>query len=626
MIYAKMKPEIKTMSSDYCKKIIINNDKPVINFDSISLKEDNQNIDFNIDYDDENKYITVKKNLNQNEKIIGLGEKAYDILKNRHNFTMYNSDPGGYRRYDDPLYTSIPFLISISENIKGIFINSTSRVDIDIGITEYDKLIIKIYNKSAELYIFDSDNFDSLYQNYTNLTGKTFVPPLWAIEHQISRYSYYPEDEIYDIIDNYKKYTDVSVIYLDIHYMDKFKIFTFDKNKFPDNERLLNNLHKRGIKLVTIMDPGIKLDQNYEIFKNGLGNYIENSNGEIYTSKLWPGNCAMPDFFNEKAYNWWKSEIKNFIKNTDGLWLDMNEPSLFNEFKTIDPEALHNINGNKVKHKHLHNAYAYFEAKATYEAMKEVKNDVFIVSRSGYAGIQKYAAIWTGDNTSSEDDLKLQISMAVSLNLSGVSICGCDLGGFTGQSSPELITKYYKMALLFPFYRNHKDKFSNDQELYKLPELYRNEIINSIKKRYELIDYIYSVIYESHLYGYPVIKPLFYYDINDIDAYYINDEYILGNLLYAPQIYGNNRELYIPAGKWLNINDFSIISGNKYITSDAKYPLYLKNNSMLIINNKLIVFGKSKLIIYRDNKEIRIESDGKNIRSNYTLNYDIIFC
>ncbi len=619
-----MIPEIKTMEGKNYTKIVINNDKPVINFSNDDLNGDN-NIIFDIDYNDDDRCLIIKKELKQNEKIIGLGEKAYDILKNRHKFTMYNSDPEGYKRYDDPLYLSIPFLISISENIKGIFINSVSKIDIDIGIAEYDKLIIKVYNKSCEIYVFDSDNFDDLYEKYTDLTGKTFMPPLWSIGHQVSRYSYYPEDEVYSVIDNYKKYTNVSSIYLDIDYMDKFKIFTFDKNRFPDNKRLLNNLHKRDVKLVTIMDPGVKIEQEYKIFKNGLGNYVENSNNEIYTSKLWPGNSAMPDFLNEEAYKWWKTEIKEFMKNTDGIWLDMNEPSLFNAFKTIDPEALHNINNNKIKHKYVHNAYSYFEVKATYEAMKEVKDDVFIVSRSGYAGIQKYAAIWTGDNTSSEDDLKLQISMVTSLNLSGVSICGCDLGGFLGPSSPELISKYYKMALLFPFYRNHKDKYSNDQDIYKLPELYRNEIIETVNKRYELIDYIYSTIYESHLYGYPVIKPLFYYDYNDIDAYYINDEYIIGNLLYAPQIYGNDRQLYLPPGKWLNINDFSIISGNKYIKSDEKYPLYLKNNSMLIIKNKLIVFGKSKIVLYKNNKEIKIEFDGKNLKSNVELNYDIVY-
>lgn len=615
-------PAIKTLKGDNYTKIIINNDEPLINFNSDDLKESNNSI-FDISCEDQ--YIILKKKLTQNEKIVGLGEKAYSVLKNRHKFTMYNSDPNGYKRYDDPLYLSIPFLISISENISGIFINSVSKIDIDIGIKEYDKLTIKIYNKSCEIYIFESNNFDDLYKKFTGLIGKTFMPPLWAIRHQISRYSYYPEEEVYSIIDNYKKYVDVSAIYLDIDYMDKFKIFTFDKNKFPDNKRLLDNLHKRDVKLVTIIDPGVKISQDYNVFKNGLGHYIENKNGEIYTSNLWPGNSAMPDFFNKDAIKWWKGEIKHFMKNTDGIWLDMNEPSLFNEFKTIQPDALHNIDNKKIEHRYLHNAYSYFQVKATYEAMKEIKDDVFIVSRSGYAGIEKYAAVWTGDNTSSEDDLKLQISMVVSLNLSGVSVCGCDLGGFMGESSPELISKYYKMALLFPFYRNHKDKFSNDQEIFKLPEFYRDQIVESINKRYELIDYIYSIIYESHLYGFPVIKPLFYYDFNDMNAYYIDDEYIIGNLLYAPQIYGNERQLYIPSGNWLNINNSSIISGNQYIKSDEKYPLYLRNNSMLLIKNKLIVFGKSKMILFKNDKEINIEFDGKELKSNIALDYEVVY-
>ena len=617
--------DVKNFYNKDYKKIVINNYRPLINFNDKELNEIknfNDNI-FDIKYDNYNECIVIRKNISQEEKFLGLGEKAFDILKNRHVFTMYNSDLGGYKRHDDPLYVSIPFIISVSKYITGILINSTSRIDIDIGIEEYDKLTLKIYDISCEIYIFDSSNFDDLYKKYSDLTGKTFMPPLWAIGHQISRYSYYPENEVYNVIDKYREYVNVSAVYLDIDYMDKFKIFTFDKNKFPDNERLLNEIHKRNVKLVTILDPGVKFDQNYDVFKNGLGNYVINKNDEIYTSKLWPGNCAMPDFFNEKAYNWWKSEIKNFIKNADGLWLDMNEPSLFNEFKTIDPEALHSVNNNIIEHKYLHNAYSYFEVKATYDAINEEGKEPFIVSRSGYTGIQKYAAIWTGDNKSSDDDLKLQISMVTSLNLSGISICGCDLGGFAGHSSPELIAKYYKMALLFPFYRNHKDKYANDQEIFNLPSIYRNDIIKSVNLRYELIEYIYSIIYESHLTGIPVIRPLFYYNYIDVDSYYINDEYMLGRLLYAPQIYDNSRKIYLQPGKWLDIENMVECNGG-YIESSLKFPLYLMENSMLVINGKIIVYGKSEFILFKNRREIKLSFDGSSFKSSEPLDYELI--
>lgn len=619
-----MNTEIKSFINNNYKKIIINNDRPLITFDEDNLEESDVNNNLDINYNKDEGVLIIKIPLKQYDRVLGLGEKAYSILRNRNKFTMYNTDSQPYARYKDPLYISVPFLIIVSDNINGILINSTSKIDVDIGIEEYDKIIIKIYNKLATVYLFNESSFDGLYKKYSGLTGKTFMPPLWSLGHSISRYTYYPEKELYSIIDEYKKITEISAVYLDIDYMDRFKIFTVDKNRF-NLSSLTKNLHDENIKLITIIDPGIKIEQNYDVFAGGLGNYVENSNGEIYASKLWPGNCAMPDFFDKKAYNWWKSEIKNFAKNTDGIWLDMNEPSLFNDFKTIDDDALHRIDGEKTKHKYLHNAYSYFEVRSTYEALSEEKKEVFILSRSGYTGIQKYAAVWTGDNTSSEDDLTLQISAVISLNLSGIPVCGCDLGGFAGYSSPELIMKYYRMALLFPLYRNHKGKEFNDQEIYKLPDIYREKIIKAIDRRYELLNYLYSAIYNSHTNGEPVIKPLFYYDYRDINGYYINDEYIMGNLLYAPQIYNNKRTLYLPSGKWLDISNFNEIDGKSYIETEEEFPMYLKNNSMLLINSNIIVYGDSKFIIYSNSREITLSFKNGTFESSSPVDYELIF-
>lgn len=622
-----MPVDVKSYSNIDYDKIVINSDSPAVKFDesnSLTLTR-NKNIFSDIFYDENEQCLVIKKSYDLKEKFIGLGEKAYKILKNRGIFTMYNTDPSGYERYRDPLYLSIPFLVSINDgNITGIFINSAAKIVFDIGITTYDKITIKIYKSSAEIFIFNATGLESLYEKYTKVTGKTFLPPVWALGHQISRYSYYPENRVIDVVKEYKKYIDVSAVYLDIDYMEDYKIFTFDHNRFPDPSKLLNELHSENTKLITIIDPGIKLDQNYSVFISGTGNYVDNKNNEIYTSKLWPGNCAMPDFFNENAIKWWKENIKNFIGKVDGIWLDMNEPALFNEFKTIDDHAVHNINNKKIEHKYLHNAYAYYQVKATFEAIKESGKDPFIVSRSGFAGIQQYAAIWTGDNISKEDDLTLQISMVTSLNLSGVSVCGCDIGGFMGKPSTELIAKYYKMALLFPFYRNHSDKYTIDREIFNLPSIVRDSIIKSVKIRYEFLDYMYSIIYESHIKGHPVIRPMFYYDINDSDSYYIDDQYMLGTLLYAPMIYNGKRSVYLPTGNWLDIINFVIYEGNKYYETDQEYPLYLKENSMVLFGNELIIYGESQLTLFKAQKEINISFTGNALKMSNPVNFDLV--
>ncbi len=588
--------DIQIFKSENIEKYVINSYSPVLKYDKdISYKKAVYNNDFSFIESDGSTYFL--KNLEITERIIGLGEKAKRLIKNREHLIFYNYDQGGYKRDSDPLYVSIPFFISVAENITGYFINSPARVEMDIGLKDYNKIEVKVDDSGFELFVIHGDSIEAVIKEYTKLTGRTFVPPKWALGHQISRYSYYPADTVLKIVEAYKKFIDVSAVYLDIDYMEKYKIFTFDREKFPDIKKFKENLNNMGTKLITIIDPGFKVDQHYPEFVNGLGNYIINSNEEIYTSKLWPGNSAFLNFTDEKSYNYWKECIKRFGENVDGLWLDMNEPALFNEERTIEHDAMHHTDKGFIKHSKVHNLYSLLEVKATYEALEEIKKEVFILSRSGYPGIQKYAAIWTGDNMGSEDDLRLQISMVISMNLSGVMVCGCDLGGFFGWSSPELITKYYKMAMLFPFYRNHKVKEGNDQEIFLLPEKYRMQIQGTVAERYKFIDYIYSLIKQSSNDGIPVIRPLFYNDPYDEASYYIEDEYMLGDILYAPDISSN--DVYLPAGTWLDLKTFMEYDGHSYVKRN-KFSLYLKKNSAIIFDGNIIVYGTGNFKLFHD--------------------------
>ena len=611
--------DIKAFKSGKIEKYVINNYSPLLKYDEgTDYSKAIENNEFLFTESGGSSYFLKK--LDISERIIGLGEKAKRLIKNREHLIFYNYDQGGYKRDDDPLYVSIPFFISVSENITGYFINSPARVEIDIGLKDYNKIEAQIHDYGFELFVIHGDSIEDVIKEYTKLTGKTFVPPKWALGHQISRYSYYPSDTVLKIVKEYKKFIDVSAVYLDIDYMEKYKIFTFDKEKFSDVSKFKENLNNIGTKLITIIDPGFKVDQHYPEFINGMGNYVMNSNDEIYTSKLWPGNSAFLNFIDDKSYNYWKECIKRFGENVDGIWLDMNEPALFNEERTIAHDALHYKNNEFLEHSKIHNLYSILEVKATYEALKEIKKEVFILSRSGYPGIQKYVAIWTGDNKGTEDDLRLQISMVISMNISGIMVCGCDLGGFFGWSSPELITKYYKMAMLFPFYRNHKVKEGNDQEIFLLPEKYRKEIQETVRERYKFIDYIYSLIVESSNEGVPVIRPLFYNDPYDEASYYIEDEYMLGNILYAPDI--SSDDVYLPDGTWLDMKTFEEYQGHIYIKR-KDFSLYLRKDSAVIYDGKIIVYGSGNFKLFYDTP-INITAEANIVKFSREVNNVII--
>lgn len=594
----------------------------------------------NIEISEEGGGILIRKPFGIQEHILGLGEKAFELDRHRITAVMWNTDAYSYDWHTDPLYVSIPFFISVeSGRAKGYFVNSVSKLSFDIGVKEYDKIRILVPESSAELCVIQGPSIEKVLESYSALTGKTYLPPKWALGHQISRYSYYPQERVVEIVRKYKENgVPLSAIYLDIDYMDNRKNFTWDKAKFPDPAKMIETLHSMDVKVIAIIDAGIKLDQNYDIFREGLGHYCETQNHEIYCGLVWPGLCVFPDFYNADSRAVWKKWIQTFVKESglDGIWLDMNEPALFNESRTMDDSALHRIDdGSFIQHKHAHNAYGYFEAMATHNALSEIADssddsESFVLSRSGCAGIQKFSAIWSGDNVSSWENLRLQIPLLLGLSMSGLPFIGCDLGGFVGRSDPELLTRFYQAAALFPLLRNHKTKEGNDQEIFNLPSRYADKIKDAISLRYSLIPYLYSLTVEAHRQGHPIIRPLAYEFPDDEDAFQVNDEYMVGkSLLYAPHLEKGKqeREVYLPPGRWLGWNGsaLKINKGRKVITSDKEMPLYIREGSVIPTIKKIIVWGKSEFNFYEGKaSEVSITADHNTLNSSRQLSFDEI--
>ncbi|MEM3851896.1 MAG: alpha-glucosidase MalA [Methanomassiliicoccales archaeon] len=599
------------------KRVRINNYSPLIDFGFRGEKlEDEFVLNTSggpLSFSEEGKSIVIRKKLSIDEKLLGYGEKAFEIDRKRLRLTMWNNDPGGYRRGTDPLYCSIPFFISVGRRTCGYLVNATCKVIFDNGMSTYNEMQIIIEDTGAEIYAFEGKNIEETLELYTSLTGKPFMPPMWALGHQISRYSYFPEGEVLEVVDKYRSLVPVSSIYLDIDYMEQFKIFTWNTKHFPDPARLSRKLHERNVKLITIVDPGVKAEQGYKGFRKGLGSFVETPSNELFLGNVWPGLCAFPDFISERGQRFWKDEMTDFVTSAqlDGIWLDMNEPSIFMQGKTMPEDLVHHNGQSYVRHSAAHNAYAYYEAKATYEALANCGLEPFILTRSGFAGIQKYAAIWTGDNESSWDDLRLQISMVTSLGLSGMPFAGCDLGGFMGRTEPELIARYYQMAAFFPVYRNHKAKDGSDQELFSLPEKYRDMAVRAVKMRYAFLPYLYSLAWEAHRKGHPIVRPLCYDFQEDQNSFRIDDQYMVGpSLMYAPIIERGQyrREVYLPKGKWYSWFERQQLDGGKFVTATSEFPLYVKYDSIVPMEgNAFIVYGKANFILYTGH-EIRLSS------------------
>ena len=589
--------EIKQYTNKNVHKIKINAYEPIINFNFAEKrpkKFKTNKIKINgqeIKIKETAVGLEISKSLDINEHILGLGEKAFELDRRRTKLTMWNTDSYAYKQYTDPLYVSIPFFIDITKNSRlGIFVNYAGKLIFDIGIEKYDELRIKIPNSSVEFFAIEGKNIKEIIRNFVKLTGMPFKIPNWALGHSISRYSYFPQEKVIEVLKEYKKYTKVDTLYLDIDYMNKNRIFEWNGEYFPNPKKMINEIHKLGTKIVTIIDPAVIADQNDNLFISGIGKYCETQNGEIYTADVWAGKSVFPDFLNKETRKWWTDNIKRWINTykIDGIWLDMNEPAAFTQTKTLDNNVLHAGGKKTIKHSELHNAYSYFEALATYEAIK----DKFILSRAGYAGIQKYAAIWSGDSVSSWDDMKIQIPLLLSLSISGIPYVGCDIGGFVGRSDHELLARYYQMAAFFPIFRNHKNKDGNDQEIYNIEEKQREKIKKAIDTRYLFMGYIKELADNAHKNGEPIIRPLLYEFESDENAYNVNDEYMVGeHILYAPILEKDkdSREVYLPNDKWLEFNSNIEFQGPCYVKSTGDMPIFIRKGTTLKLTDKRII-------------------------------------
>lgn len=539
------------------------------------------------------------------ELYYGFGEKTFPISRHQQHMVMWNADVPDYPAGHDPSYQSIPFFIALHEGRSyGLFFNNTWRSWFDMGKTDPQRYSFGANGGELDYYVFTGGAGRTpagVLRDYTALTGRGALPPLWALGYQQSRWSYMTQEKVLDVAREFRKrQIPADVLYLDIDHMDGFRVFTWNPKTFPNPRKMLAQLHDDGFHAVTIVDPGVKFDQDYAIYRSGRdqGLYVRSPDGSELHEKVWPGVCAFPDFTLPAARAWFGSLYKSALAlGVDGFWNDMNEPGVFaaDNFnkpeislgpqKTFPLSARHAGDGIPGSHAQYHNVYGMQMARASFEGLRGLRPDQrpFVLTRAGFAGVQRYAAVWTGDNSPTWSHLALTIPMLTNLSVSGVPFVGADVGGFMGSPSAELHARWLQAAALTPYFRTHSNDVSAPREPWAFGADYETINRSTIELRYQLMPYLYTLFADNEGSGTPPMRPLWFAYPGDVRASLVEDQFLLGgDLLVAPVLHEGrtSREVYFPKGDaWVDWWDGSRHQGGTAAIIRApldRLPLFVR--------------------------------------------------
>ena len=543
-------------------------------------------------------FVAAAKKLGFDEHFYGLGEKASRLDKRRSSFINWNSDTPGYIEGKDPIYQTIPFYIGLQRGIAyGIFFDNSYRSYFDFGKSSQQRAWFGAEGGEMNYYFFYGPSIKKILGRYADLTGHMPLPPLWALGHQQSRWSYYPDTMVEEVVSEYRKRDlPLDVVHLDIDYMHGYRVFTFDKERFPDPKGLSEKLRRQGVKLVTIVDPGVKHQPNekgYHAFDQGVEkNFFQRRrNGDLFVPRVWPGDSVFVDYTIPEARRWWGDLHRVYTDNgIAGIWNDMNEPSDFvdqtgkNQLDVVSYDE-----GEKTTHAKNRNTFALLMSRATYEGLERLQPDrrPYVITRAAYAGIQRYATMWTGDTNSTWEALSLNIPMFTSLGLSGEPFVGSDVGGFMGRGNGELLVRSYQVSFLAPFCRNHKVIDGYDQEPWRFGKYYEDVIRKYLKLRYTLLPFLYTTLEHEHRTGVPVFSPLLLNYQDDPNTYNLDDQFMIGDdLLLAPILKPDvtRRLVYLPAGTWYDYWTNKRYTGGETITVEAPLdvvPMFVRGGAII---------------------------------------------
>jgi len=569
--------------------------------------------------------VTAAKRLGFDEHFYGLGEKAARFDKRRGQFTMWNSDTPAYKEGTDPIYQDIPFYLGWQGGeAYGIFFDNSYRTHFDLAGESPEYVTFSAEGGEMNYYFFWGPSMKKIVGRYADLTGHLPMPPKWALGNQQSRWSYYPDTVAEEVVRRYRaEDLPLDVLHLDIDYMQGYRVFTWDRHGYPDPTAFTEKLRKQGVKVVVIVDPGVKYqppepgaadtatnpevvaqDKSYYVFNQGLAKdyFLKRQDGKLWIGAVWPGKAVYADFTLDAAARWWGDLHRAYLDHgVAGIWNDMNEPSDFlDQTGKTQMDVITYDGGTNSPYAGNRNVFALNEARATYEGLERLRpNDrPYIITRAAYAGIQRYSTMWTGDNTATWDAMALSIPMFESLGLSGEPFVGADAGGFIGRTDAELLTRWYQIAFLTPFCRNHAQRDAYDHEPWRFGTYYEDIIRRYLKLRYRFLPFLYTALEEAHRTGVPIFRPLLLNYQNDANTLDLDDEFMLGSdLLVAPILKpgATGRLVYLPEGTWFDYWHGRQLTGGRMIHVAAPLetvPLYVRGGAIIPMGPEMNYVGE----------------------------------
>lgn len=521
--------------------------------------------------------------------LYGGGEVTGPLLRNGQTIKLWNTDNGAYGTDNGQrLYQTHPWVLGVRKDgtAFGILFDSPWKSQLT---TNTDKIEFNTQGALFRVFVIDRKSPQDVLKGLAELTGTIEMPPLWALGYHQCRFSYGTEKRVREIAGTFReKQIPCDAIWMDIDYMDGYRVFTFNKTNFPNPRQLNADLHAKGFHSVFMIDPGVKFDTTYAVYRSGTAKdvWVKDTAGREYHGKVWPGDCAFPDFTMPRTRQWWAGLYRDFMKNDiDGIWNDMNEPAVNdNELAqdlrlgTMPYNTPHRGGGGLPAGPHLlyHNAFGRLMVQATRQGVMAAKPDKrpFVLTRANLLGGQRYAATWTGDNWASEKFMKLSVPMSITLGLSGQPFSGPDIGGFLGNTSADLWAKWLGFGVFLPFARGHACAGTNDKEPWAFGDSIETTSRIAIERRYRLLPYLYTLFYNAHETGLPLMCPVFFDDPEDIRLRAEEQVFLLGkNLLVVPS-FAKDPEL--PKGIWERLN---LVDGDESDPYQAN--LFIKGGSII---------------------------------------------
>ena len=551
----------------------------------------------------------VRRPCLQEDAFFGLGEKTGRFNRKGRDFTLWNTDvlspnaaaefTAGRAKDDpradrmstefDPYYVSIPFFYHMTyagNRMAGFFIDNSYRAQVDFS--SFDQYEFRFQGGQYTEYIFAGPSMRAILAGYTWLTGRMLPPPLWALGYHQCRWYRYTQTMVEQLAAQHReKRIPCDALWLDIEYMNGYRVFTWDEKAFPDHAGMLAHLSEQGFRTITIIDPGVKYERGYWVFDQALERDVlcKTEGGAIYVGQVWPGKTAFPDFVTQAARDWWgELNAAHVTSGLAGIWNDMNEPAT----GAVKPDAMRFDHG-RAGHARYHNQYALLMAMGTTDGLLHAMPDkrTFVLSRAGFAGIQRYAANWMGDNVSRWDHLWLSMPMAMGFGVSGQPFIGADVGGFWGSSHSELFLRWMQYGTLTPFCRNHSALGNLDQYAWIFGEVVEELCRQALGLRYRLMPYIYAAFMQAAETGEPVQKPLVLEFQDDRTLRDIDDAFLLGSQLLVAPVYTPGsiaRQVYLPEGTWYHWHTGEQLAGKRFVVAPTPMeyiPIYARGGAVI---------------------------------------------